>query len=156
MSLEPNRQGVVNGTEKILADEVSTPVEPHPMKNLIDRSVPGRAFAGVVMSGLTLALIVAGVGYKVIDPRLLLKLMLPVALIAIVLVTVYSPSAWAAWGRLCLSMGSSALRWRWPASKFEDSYSGPRIRGTSTPSIRGSVGGSSTRSGLPPLILSAQ
>jgi hypothetical protein len=91
--------------EKILADEVGTPVEPHPMKNLINRSVPGRVLAGVVMSGLTIALIVAGVGFKAIDPRLLLKLMLPVALIAIVLVTVYSPSARAAWGRRCLIDG---------------------------------------------------
>jgi hypothetical protein len=88
--------------EKILADDVSTPVEPHAVRNPSDRSVSDRVRAGLVMSGLTLALMAMGLGYEPADYRLPAELMLPAALIATILVAVFSSNVRAAWGRLCL------------------------------------------------------
>jgi hypothetical protein len=91
--------------EKILADDVSTPVEPHAVRNPSDRSLSDRVRAGLVMSGLTLALMAMGLGYEPADHRLPAELMLPAALIATIVVAVFSSSARAAWGRLCLING---------------------------------------------------
>jgi hypothetical protein len=83
------------------------------MRNLNRGSALGRIVAGFVMGGLTLALILLTAGLGPIGAAAfahpMMKLTLPAAAIATVVIAGLSSSVRRAWGRLCLMNGFASL-----------------------------------------------
>jgi hypothetical protein len=79
------------------------------VRNVAQRPILGRVFAGFFMGGLTLVLIGLAAAIGPTATLLLVQLILPVAMTAIVLVVSLSSTARAAWGRLCLINGIMSI-----------------------------------------------
>jgi hypothetical protein len=75
------------------------------VRNVAQPPVLGRVYAGFFMGSLTIALIGLAAATVSTAALLLVQLIVPVAMIATVLVVTLSPTARAAWGRLCLING---------------------------------------------------
>jgi hypothetical protein len=79
------------------------------MRKATKHSIVARIIAGLVMGSVTLALIGSTVTIVPVQPAELghpvIRLILPVAAIATVLIVAFSTTARAAWGKLCLTNG---------------------------------------------------
>ena len=114
------------------------------MKNLADGCTFGRILAGFVMGGLTLALVVLTAGFAPIGVAAfvhpMVKLIVPAAAIATVVIAGFSSSVRRAWGRLCLMNGIATLALA--GVSVEDGQPvWPMTQPMSAPSIRRCNGG---------------